>query len=49
MENNNIEEKTKQTNLYNRLEAGKLARISCIDLIQYIKHKVNAYTVSKLN
>ncbi|KJV71263.1 hypothetical protein OTSTA763_2419 [Orientia tsutsugamushi str. TA763] len=33
MENNNIEEKDKQTNLYSRLEAGKLARINCIDSI----------------
>ncbi|WP_371253721.1 hypothetical protein [Orientia tsutsugamushi] len=32
----NIEEKEKQTNLYIQLEAGELARISCIDLIQYI-------------
>ncbi|WP_371218860.1 sensor histidine kinase [Orientia tsutsugamushi] len=49
MENNNFEEKDKQTNLYSRLEAGKLARISCIDLIQYIRHIVNACTVSRLN
>ncbi|SPR08316.1 sensor histidine kinase [Orientia tsutsugamushi] len=49
MENNNIEEKDKQTNLYSRLEAGKLARINCIDSIQYIRHIVNACTVSKLN
>ncbi|WP_371253695.1 sensor histidine kinase [Orientia tsutsugamushi] len=49
MENNNIEEKDKQTNLYSRLEAGKLARINCIDSIQYIRHIVNTCTVSKLN
>ncbi|BAG39588.1 hypothetical protein [Orientia tsutsugamushi] len=49
MENNNIEEKEKQTNLCSRLEAGKLARINCIDSIQYIRHIVNASTVSKLN
>ncbi|SPR04941.1 ATP-binding protein [Orientia tsutsugamushi str. Gilliam] len=49
MENNNIEEKDKQTNLYSRLEAGKLARINCIDSIQYIRNIVNACTVSKLN
>ncbi|SPP23932.1 Uncharacterised protein [Orientia tsutsugamushi] len=48
MENNNIEEKDKQTNLYSRLEAGKLARINCIDSIQYIRHIVNTCTVSKL-
>ncbi|KJW05750.1 histidine kinase-, DNA gyrase B-, and HSP90-like ATPase family protein [Orientia tsutsugamushi str. Sido] len=49
MENNNIEEKTKQTNLHSQLEAGKLARINCIDSIQYIRHIVNACTISKLN
>ncbi|WP_371222162.1 sensor histidine kinase [Orientia tsutsugamushi] len=49
MENNNIEEKDKQTNLYSRLEAGKLARINCIDSIQYLRNIVNACTVSKLN
>ncbi|BAG39908.1 hypothetical protein OTT_0450 [Orientia tsutsugamushi str. Ikeda] len=49
MENNNIEEKEKQTNLCSRFEAGKLARINCIDSIQYIRHIVNASTVSKLN